>query len=247
MAKLRYTKTVGTTEMGLFNDPTAFTSAGDTAELADITAIQTSVDTVREIVGACNGFVVLADYDAFLEDKEFELRDRLDYYNYDIEAINVDEREGAWFSPDSVEAFGSEDPGFPATNTIDGDNSTQWRHEIIETHTFTWKLRDYPKKITKMRLRYGAGENIRERLTNITIRAAKNLNNIDETNNIIATGVNPTWPIGAGNTWFEIDWPVNKNRGRYIKLEFETEHGNNHARIREIEFRVETRNPQTEL
>lgn len=243
MAALKYTD-AGTDELGLFDDPVAFTKVTDEARRAEIVEIQAVNDTIRTLLATC-AQTDLATFDDALAQELDDLDDRLDYYDYELVPISIEERDGAWFSPVAVTDFGDEDPGFPASNTIDGDNGTQWRHDVLHTpHFITWELRAYPKKVTKMRLRYGAGENIRERLTNITIKASKALSKIDDPSSVRATGINPTWPVGQGNIWFEIDWPSAVARARFIKLEFESEHGNNAARIREIEFRVITRRPQ---
>lgn len=246
MAKRLYTEVIAGSDLGIFDDPPLFNKAADIAILADVVEKQALSSTIRTLIANC-GSLLLADYDLLLADLFDDLSERIDYYDYGTDVENTTVMTGAWFSPIAITAFGSEDPTFPATNTIDGDLSSQWRHEVVETHTMTWELRAYPKKIEKMRFRYGNGENVREQLENITIRSSKNLNKIDDPGNIIATGVNPVWPIGQGNTWVEVEWPTKKNRGRFIKIEFETAHGNNHARIREVEFWVTTRNPDESL
>lgn len=244
MAKLAYTRITAGTEMGIFDDPVVYTKADDDARVAEVLAIQAAGTTVRTLLAACNG-QELVDFDAALQDEWDIVTDRLDYYDYETTTINITEQEGAWFSPIAVEDFGSEDPTFPASNSIDGDLASQWRHETLdETHFLIWELRAHPKKVTKMRFRYGAGENIRERLTNITIKASKALSKIDDANSIVDTAVIPVWPVAQGNTWLEIVWPSPKARVRFVKIEFETEHGNNQARIREVEMRVITRRPQ---
>lgn len=244
MAKHFYEDVAGGEDLKLIADPITYNEALDNSELDVITQFQGLDDDARSVSAGCRG-ISLEQYDDALREEKDIILDRLDYYSlYSNRTQQLTVRDGAWFTPDSVEDFGSEDLGFPAINTIDDVNNTFWKHDTLNhKHFITWKLRDYPKKASKIRLRYGASENAQERLTNITIKAAKAVANIDEPGNELLIDFVPTWPTGAGATWFEIEFTSKINRGRFFKMEFDTEQVDNKARVREIDIWVETRDP----
>lgn len=226
--------------LDLYIDPDTFTQAGDNAELSLIQEIQSLSDVLRADIAISKGFQDIASYDASLVDKSDEILDRLDFYSYEnrLESFNV--RDGAWFVPDAIVDVCGEEVGNEAIMAIDGVNSTQWRHNVTERHTLTVQLRPYPKKITKIRIRHGAGAPDREQLQNIDIRASKSLAGILNPNNQVLTAANPIWVAGD---WTEIPLDKNKANARFIRIISDTIRGDNFIQIRELEVRVETREP----
>ena len=232
----------GATELGVVRDKFTYVKTTDQARLDVITDLQGLPAATRTVLAPGGD---LAAYDQALEDEEFVLRDRLDYYDYDTVSTNRTIADGAWFSPDSIESFCGETSPNVAARCIDGDDDTFWRHASNEQHVLTFKLRDYPKKIEKIRFRYGAGESARERLNDITVKAAKGLGAIDNAENTLETGINIVWPTGAGLTWVEHTLASKKLKARYVKIEIgNTDNGQNQAQIREFQVWVGTRKPE---
>lgn len=244
MAKRFYANVAGGVDLDLFIDPQAFNKTVDTDRLAVITELQGLSDDTRTVVAICAGAADLAAYDTALQDEEWEIRDRLDYYTlYANRTQNLTVRDGAWFSPDTVDSFCGETGANLVGNSIDGTNSTFWRHSVDERHSVIYKLRDYPKKVAKIRFRYNSTEPVTEQLSNLDVHAAKNLAKIDDAQNILETGINISWPTGQGAVWVEHTLAQKKNKARYIKLLFDTAHASNRSQIREFEVWVETRDP----
>lgn len=233
----------GGTQLQTLSEATLYDEAADTARLADVTAIQALTTAERTAVASLQG-LTLAAYDTLLEGEEWVLRDRLDYYAYDNKTVNV--RDGAWFTPEAVESFSGEHVTNVATNSIDGNNTTIWQDFTTATHQITYRLRGYPKRIERVRFRYGTAEPARERLTNLVIKASRDLSQIDAPNNTLDTGVNPTWPAGGGVD-VEHVLATAKSNARYVKLEFDTEDASNNAQVREFSVWVTTRLPTETL
>lgn len=245
MAK-RFYQPLGTPvdQLNLFIDPTLYTQAQDNIDLTEITEIQGLSADTRELIATALGFSDLATYDDFLQDQEWEIRDRLDYYSlYENRVENITVRDGAWFTPEAVESFCGEHTTNVAANSIDGVNTTIYQHNVNHAHNIVYRLRSYPKKITKVRFRYGSAEPDRERLNNLTIKAARALSQIDESSNILESNLNIVWPT-PGGVWVEHTLATPKVNVRYIKLETaDTDHPSNHWQIREFAVRVVTRDP----
>lgn len=243
MARRWYEDVGGGDDLNLFVDPESFNQTIDTNRLAVITEFQNLSDIARlELAGDAGE--PLSVYDEMLEEEEWELRDRLDYYDlYSNRVENVTVRDGAWFTPDAVESFCGEDVGEEAVQSIDGVNSTKWKHTADERHSIIYLLRSYPKKISKIRFRYNATEPVTEQLANVDVHAAKNLAKIDDAENILETGINITWPIGQGAIWVEHTLANKKANARYIKLLMDTAHASNTLQMREFAVWVETRDP----
>lgn len=230
----------GGTRLLVADDKLEFTQAADQARITVITEIQNLSQAARESLAG--GVDNLAAFDTALENEEFDIRDRLDYYAYDTRAENLTVADGAWFTPEAVEAFCGERVNNEATNSIDGDNGTVWQHFVDEAHSITYRLRSYPKKITKVRFRYNLAEPPREQLSNLNIRASRALSQIDEVGNLLDSGLNITWPVGQGATWVEHTLTTPKTNARYVKLDgFGSADGSNHAQIREFQVWVETK------
>ncbi|MGI9484337.1 MAG: hypothetical protein ACR2RF_00325 [Geminicoccaceae bacterium] len=226
-------------------DLNQFTKTNDQDRLNAITVIQGMTDAERTAIMSDFGFNQLEDFDQFLErEEEWPLRDRLDWYDYDDKTVQFTAKDGAWFSPEAVESFCGEETGQEATLSINGVNSDFWRHSTNHQHTIVYRLRGYPKKISRVRFRYGAGESARERLNNMDVHASRGLAAIDNAANILETSINITWPVGAGEAWVEHILASKSPRCRYIKLVIDdTDNANNQVQIREFEVWVETRQP----
>lgn len=247
MAKRLYSEVTAGEELGIFDDPPIFNKTDDTAALADIVEIRGLAASIRTRLGACGGFS-LSEYDDYLEEQFEDLSERLDYYDYATTTKNITVLDGAWFSPDAVESFGGEDVGNEATRSIDGMNNTFWRDSVNHQHHIIYQLRDHTKKISKIRFRYGASESARERLNNMDVHSSKVIEKIDDEENILETGINISWPTGAGEVWVEHTLATKKHSARYVKLVIDdTDNGSNHVQIREFEVWVEPRNPDGSL
>ena len=238
---IRWYKPVAGPGLNLFIDPQSFTQTEDQEALALVQEIEASNELVRTELGVCRGFSSLQEYDDYLEDQRWQLQDRLDYYNYDNRTEQLDVRDGAWFSPDAVELVCGEDAGDVAADSIDGDTGTFWRHSAIERHSIIYRLRDYPKKVSKMRIWHAATGTNREQLQNIDVFASRALGNIDDPANQLLAGFTPPW--SATGDWNVIDFTFKKNKARYVKLLFDSNRPDGQIQIREIEIRVETRDP----
>lgn len=243
MAVRLYVPMVAGTELDLFIDPFTFVKADDETRLLEIAEFQALSDAARTEVAICKEFGTLAAFDAALQDEQWDIEDRIDYYSYDDRTENLTVRDGAWFTPDSVDSFCGETGANVVGNSIDGSFGTFWRHSVDERHSVIYKLRNYPKKVARIRFRYNSTEPVTEQLSNLDVHAAKNLANIDEAENILETGINISWPVGQGSIWVEHTLAQKKNKARYIKLLFDTAHASNTSQIREFAVRVETRDP----
>ncbi len=242
MAKRFYAHVAGNVDLDLFIDPQAFNETVDTDRLAVVQELQGLSDPTRTVVALMANAASLADYDTALQDEEWDIQDRLDYYSLYINRVqNLTVRDGAWFTPDAVDSFCGEDAPNVVGNSIDGLNSTHWRHNFNHRHSVIYQIRDYPKKVARIRFRYGGSLN-REELNNIDVRASKNLANINDPANLLESGINPTWPGGPA-VWVEHTLANKKNEARYRKLEFDTASGSNDMQMREFAVFVETRDP----
>lgn len=243
MPKRFYEPKSASTELNLWIDPTLYSETEDIANLADFNALLACDDFVRQQLADLNGYPTLETYDVFIQDQADEIEDRLDYYNYSTRLEELTVADGAWFSPDAIQSVGAEDLGNEASRAVDGNNATFWRDSTNHQHVIIFDLRSYPKKIAKIRFRYGAGESARERLNNMDVHASRGIANIDDAGNILETGINIAWPT-PGDVWVEHTLAQKKNKARFIKLVIDdTDNGSNHAQIREFEVWVETRDP----
>lgn len=246
MAKRFYSEVTAGTDLGIFDDPPIYNKTTDETLLALVVEQQALSDNIRTLLAACGGRS-LEEYDAYLEDRFDELSERIDYYDYTTIVKNITVMDGAWYTPDSVHSFCGETGTDVVGNSIDGANNTVWKHSVNERHSVIYKLRDYPKKISKIRFRYNASEPVIERLSNLDVHAAKHPANLDDPENILETGINIIWPTGQGATWVEHTLATKKNRATYIKLLFDTAHANNTSQVREFDVWVETRDPEVGL
>lgn len=242
MARRWYEPKNGGTKLQLHIDPHEFVQADDQARLAIVQEIQGLSDALRVELATSKGFQDLDSYDSALQDEEWSLLDRLDYYDYENRQESLSVRDGSWFTPEAIESFCGEHQTNVATNSVDGDNTSIWQHFQTERHQIIYRLRGYPKKVTKVRFRYGTLLPARERLKNLDIRMARDLSQIDVAGNLLEEGLDIDWPL-LGGAWVEHVLTTPKHNARYIKLEFDTDDLSNNAQIREFAVRVETRDP----
>ena len=218
-------------------DPKVFVKADLEAELAEILILQGFDVAVRERLAGCTGYQDLQSYDDFLESERWRLKDLIDFFDYTEDSINITKKDGAWFSPIAIEDFCAERVGDEAVNAIDGNTATFWQDNTEHTHQITFQLRDYPKKISKIRIYIGT--NVRAQLDDITIQVANSVPGLDDPNNEHLTNFTPSWVV---DSWNEIVFTT-KATGRYIRLTgFGSANSLNQVRIREIEAWVETQN-----
>lgn len=239
MAKLWYEPKSGGTELQANIDPLVFAQTVDTADLALNAEYQGLSDPIRLEIAVGRGYTNLPDFDDYLQDEEWELLDRLDYYTYATESRSLTVANGAWFTPEAIEDVGGETDPDVAANSIDDDNQTFWRHNVNHLHTVTYRIRSYPKKVGKIRFRHATSQPDREQLTNLTVKIAKHLAQIDNPEKVVADEVNPDW---TSSGWVEVNVADNE-RARYIKLEFETVRADNFAQVREFDVWVKTKDP----
>lgn len=243
MAKRLWERITAGTDIKLWIDPEPYNKTADTTEQARLQAIRDAADAVRTELAGCLGYPDLTSFDDFIQDQIDEIKDRVDYYDYDTQVTNITNHVGAWFSPDSIHSVLDEDVGNEASKSIDGNTVTFFRDSTNHQHIIVFKLRDYAKKIAKIRFWYGSGESARERLNNMDVHAAQSANNLDNPENILEIGINISWPT-PGGVWVEHTLSSKKNKAKFIKLVIDdTDNGNNHCQIREFEVWVETRDP----
>lgn len=243
MAKRLWEQITVGTDIKLWIDPEPYNKTDLQDERDRLQAIKTSPLECRTELAVCKGYPSVADYDDFIQDEIDEIKDLIDYFGYSTKVTNLTVMDGEWFTPTDIESVSNEDVGNEAVNAVDGNNVTFWRSSNNEVHEIIFKLRTYPKKISKFRIWYASGESARERLNDIDVHAANALGNLDEPQNILETGINLTWTAGGG-VWVEHTLASKKNKCKYIKFVIgNTDNGNNQAQMREIEFWVETRDP----
>ena len=235
MAIRWYRPKAGGTKLELYIDPEEYDQAEEQTALAEIQELQGLGDANRTLVATALGHDNLGGFDDWLQARAEELQDRLDYYDYQNRDETVTVRDGAWFTPEAVEAHSGEEVGNEAVNMIDGDNGTWWQSNLDQTHVIDLRLRSYKKRISNMQIRRGG--NVRSQLQNLEIRAANSLGGLNNDGNIIASGVE----LLTEADWNEI--AISKKTCRYIRLSFTSAHASNEARIREIEVWVETKDP----
>ncbi|MCP4900882.1 MAG: hypothetical protein GY906_28275, partial [bacterium] len=205
----------------LWSDPALFVKADLEAELVPIEQYQSYDDTIRTILAQCLGFEDLQDFDDDLTAKRTRLKDLIDFFDYSNVMVNLNTKDGAWFTPDAVEDVCGEEVSHEADLTIDGQTNTYWEHADDEEHHITWELRDYMKRIQKLQVRIGSSD--RNLLTDLDIYASGTLAEIDNINNRIFTGINFT----TNNTWEELVL-ISKKNIRYIKfVGFGSQHASN--------------------
>lgn len=227
----------GGAKLRLYIDPQEFDQVTDQADHDLVVEKQQSSDELRTQLAIAEGFNSLEQYDTFLEDKRWELADRLDYYGYANRDEVITVRDGAWFIPEAVEAICGEEPGSEAANMIDGNNATFWEHFTDEQHSIDLRVRDYRKRMTKIRIRIDA--NTRSKLTGIDVYAANVIGGLDLPSNQVVFDA----ALTVEQAWNEVEFSQSKNV-RYLRISgFGSQHPGNEVRIRMIEVWVTTRDP----
>ncbi len=226
----RYYEPVGI-DLKLWADPKDFVQAELENELSAVEEIQTLSDNARTYLSGPDG---LEAYDASLEIQRVRAANLVDFFDYSNTMINLNVKDGAWFTPVAVQAACGEEVGHEAILTIDGQTNTYWQHSANEAHEITWQLRDYTKRMAKLEVRIGSSS--RNLLTDIDIYIADSIDGLDSPTNLVVSGVNLTTP----NSWEEIDF-VSKQNGRYIRFTgFGSQHAANEVRIQEVRAWVTT-------
>lgn len=235
--------------LSVYADPAVEEQADLQAALPPLQEIQGLSDATRALIAASGipslqipGQPDLASFDAALDDEIDRIRDVLDYFSYDTgQETFGNVAQGAWYTPDAIESVSHENVGEEATLAIDDDFSTWWQSDDgSSTREIIFKLRDYPKKIERIRVRAPVTD-LRAQIQGVTIKASKALAMIDDPDNTLDAGVNFTY---IDNIWLEHTLAAVKANARYIKLEitqslFVADPAQ--VRIREIEVRVGTR------
>lgn len=243
-SKQWYEHIAGNTAMNLLQDPLAFDKTVDTARLSVIVELQALSTTARQEIADING-QSLAEFDDDLEKEGWELNARLLFYDFPTRGLNLTVKDGDWFSPEAVESFCGETGANVAANSIDENDATFWRHVADEEHSITYRLRDFPLKISKIRFRYNNTEPANEQLDTLTVRASRALGKIDDAGSLLESNLNITWPAGQGSVWVEHTLVLKKASARYVKLEgFGSAQASNTIQIREFAVFVETKDPK---
>lgn len=221
-------------DLKLWADPKTFVKLDLEAEVVELEFLIGQEDPVRLRLGQCAGYPTLEEYDSYLDSEWTRKKDIIDFFDYETKVVNLTVKDGAWFSPILIEDVCGERVGNEAIYSIDGDTGTFWQDDTNEPHQITFKLRDYSKRISKVRI--WVDTNARSSLTDITIQAANSVPGLSDPSNEAVTGVN----ISTQDAWNEIDFTT-EQIGKFVRLTgFGSLNSLNESRIREIEMWVET-------
>lgn len=246
MAKLFYTTGAGGTQIEAINDLQIYTKEDLETQFSSSQMILDLGEELRGYLaqggipglGIPGGFPDLNSFDSYLEEDRDRILDMLDYFTYELEAAPFNVRTGDWFTPIEVYDVSGELSGSEAFHAIDGAVGESWWQSDVKvsgSHYITFKVRDYQKKISKIRLRTTSGD-LRAQLQGVTIRTTNNPGNIDEPSQIAASDVNFTY---VDDNWMEYEFP-SKKTAKYLKLDISGSlNSNDEVRIREIQVRVE--------
>ncbi len=108
-------------DLKLWSDPTVFVKTDLQDELAAIEDVQALNDNARTFLAGPGGLVA---YEESLEIMRERLENLIDFFDYSNTVLELDIKDGAWFTPDLVESVLGEDPGNEAVNSIDGNPAT---------------------------------------------------------------------------------------------------------------------------
>ncbi len=220
-------------DLKLWADPATYVRADLEDELAAIEEIMALSDDARIILAGGEAF--LDAYDQNLEDMRERVANLVDFFDYSNTVVNLNVKDGAWYTPVAVESFCGEDVGREAIFTIDGQTNTYWEHDVDEQHDIIWQLRDYTKRIAKLQVRVGSSS--RNLLTGLDVYIANTIDGLTSTGNrVIENG-----SLVVPNSWEELSWGPSKQNGQYIRFaDFQSQHPDNYIRIQEIQAWVVT-------
>lgn len=225
-------------DLKLWADPRTDAKTDLETEATTVEELQALSDNAKQylidnyVLGVIND---VDQFDADLRARRDRAKDLVDYFDYEIVNRTLESRDGAWMTPEAVEAFCGEETGSEATRMIDGLNSTWWEHIANEAHQVDLRLRDYRKRGKKIRIRHGT--NPREKLDNLTVYFANTLGGLDDAENRVIDNISPVWTEDA---WNEFDFDF-EQVGQYVRLTgFGSAQASNYVRIREIDVWVET-------
>lgn len=228
-------------ELHVWRDPIVILEADLQAQLPVLQELRALSDEARVQIAA-SGLPTLGiqaqpdleSLDDFLDTEIDRIRDVLDYFNdYSVVTAEIPTAfEGAWYTPEAVESF-TDDDGNVAANAIDDNLGTFWQSVSSGPRQITVRLRDYRKRMERIRLRVPSA-GMREELQDVTIRIATMLPALDLPQNIVDTGVDFDY---AGNAWVEhtFSTPV---YARYLRLETAGSSQGDPIRIREMDIWV---------
>lgn len=219
-------------DLKLWADPDTFVEEDLQAELDELLELQALSEEARDLTNCPE--LTRDDFDTFILSKIDMLKDILDFFNYDNKPLALNVKDGIWFTPIAIESVCGEEPGQEATLTIDGFNNTYWEDRTDEPHNIIWQLRDYKKRMSKLRVRVGSSS--RNLLTGVDIYIADTVGALDNPGRLVVSGLDLVVP----NSWEEIDLGSKWN-GRYIRFTgFGSTHASNQVRIQEIQAWVTT-------
>lgn len=217
-------------EIKLFTDPLAWTAESLQAEIdVNLEILALSDEALALINPAILG--TIQDYKDILQAAVDQNLDILDYFDYDKADVTIATAAGMWMLPEAVESSCGEEAGNEIGLSIDGENSTYWQHDENHSHEIIYRLRSYNKKIEKIRFRRLA--NARSELENLSVYVAQSLGGLNDPSNLAVENV----ALSTPSDWNEITF-TKKQRGKYVKLMFDSANSVNEARIREIELWV---------
>jgi len=245
MAKRYYEPISG--DLTLWKDPSIFVKEDLEADLSVIEEIQALSPEARSLyaqyhtMNTLSYFVDLdsidiSDFDDFLDELRTRLKNLIDFFDYNSTILNLNVKDGAWFTPEAVESVCGEDTGYPATNTIDGNTATYWEHDVNEQHNIIWRIRDYKKRISKIRVRVGSSS--RNRLNGLDVYFSSTIDGLTNPSNRFITDA----ALATPNAWVEIEFDgSSKANGLYMKFaDFQSDNPNNYVRIQEVQVWVTT-------
>lgn len=223
----------------LWKDPREWNEADLQAEVDHHEEILSlSDDALSIIVQALGGIGSLGntldDFKVALQDKVDANKDLIDYFSYAKTSVEIPIAAGDWYTPEAVELRCGEESGYEAELAVDGDAGTLWVHQADEEHDLVFRLRGYPKRATKIRIRRDASPD--SELTGLDVYAATTLGGLSNPLTLAAT--NTTLPLPTEWNEVEFDHP---RRLKFLRLAgFGSVHPTNQVRIRELQVWVTT-------
>lgn len=231
MAVRLYEPKAAGAELQLWADPQRYVKIELEEELSALEELIALSPEARELA---NGQLDREDWDEFSAAQRARLKNLIDFFDYDTKVVDLTVADGAWFQMEAVEDFCGEEAPRPAVDSIDGDTGTFWQHDQDHAHQITWRLRDYEKRVSKVRVWLGA--NARSKLNNLDIYVANSVGGLNLPTNLAITGAS----ISTADAWNEIDFTI-EQVGQFVRFTgFGSQNSVDESRIREVEAWVET-------